>query len=229
MRIIFISFLLVINIVHAQNNTGVWAGYFGNFNLSKKFNIHNELQYRNNTFESFFDQFILRNGIGYNISPDNNNLLLGYAYILSSNHKFSNGKPNDLRIKEHRVFQQFITKNAFKRVFLLHRYRIEQRIFNNHLKLRFRYFMALYIPLNHNEITKNTWYLATSNEIFINQKHNIFDQNRLYGALGYALSKNIKVEFGVLTQFFENNRNTQFQVSFFNNLAFKHHYTKIQD
>ena len=227
---LLIPFIFVFaNGVNAQNSLASWNGYFGNFSITDQLNFHNELQYRNNDFKGTFNQLLIRNGIGYNLTPDNNNLLLGYAFNLAQKRPSSNGKLNELLKKEHRIFQQFITKNTFERVFLLHRYRIEQRFFNSDFQLRFRYFMALYIPFNHKQITKNTWYLAAYNEIFINQKDEIFDQYRLSQALGYAITKNVKVELGVFTQFHADDRNLAIQLSVFNNLAFKHHYTKKHD
>lgn len=229
MRLFFLLLFGTYQFLFAQNNIGTWNAYLGNFSINEKLNVHNEFQYRNRDFSEPFNQLIFRNGIGYNLTTDNNNLMLGYAFVLTRINGSLNGKLQDLNIKEHRVFQQFITKNSFERALLLHRYRIEQQIFKNDFQLRFRYFMALYIPLNHKSITKNTWYLAAYNEIFIKNKDDVFDQNRLSGAIGYALSKNVKVELGTTTQFFKDFKQTQVQVSIFNNLAFKHHSTINND
>jgi hypothetical protein len=77
---ILISFLTVFNVKSQQ--FGNWFSYLGNVNLSSKFTMHNELQYRNYAF-GVLEQFMIRNGVGINLSENNNNLLQGYAYILA--------------------------------------------------------------------------------------------------------------------------------------------------
>lgn len=219
MRYIFILIFLGINILLAQNEVGNWNAYFGGINLNDKITFHNEIQLRNNNFKGDFNQLLLRGGVGYNFTPNNNNLLLGYGFILSKP-QLLNGKPNEDFVKEHRVFQQFITKNKVNRVNFLHRYRFEQRFIEDQFQLRFRYFLAIHIPFNNPQIIKNTWYFANYNEIFLKLEDSIFDQNRLSGAIGYAPSKNLKIELGALIQFFEQSYMTHLQIAFFNTLSF---------
>lgn len=61
--------------------------YFGNNKLNEKFNIHNEVQYRNYNAVGDLEQLLLRTGLGYNLTPNNNNLLLGYGFIRSENYQ----------------------------------------------------------------------------------------------------------------------------------------------
>ena len=66
----------------------------------------------------------------------------------------------------------------------------------------------------------NTFYLSAYNEIFINAQTNLFDRNRLYGAFGYNINKNFKVEVGFLNQTLKSTYRNQFQIVIFNNLSF---------
>lgn len=181
-----------------KSNIGNWLIYFGDKKFNEKFNWHHEVQYRNFNFIGDTEQLLLRTGLGYDLSEKNNNILLGYGFIYSepyignTNSKASNN--------EHRVFQQFITRQAFGRLFLQHRYRFEQRFFENDFKLRLRYFLAVNIALNNKEITNNTLYLSAYNEIFVNTEQNYFDRNRLYGGIGYKFSKIIRLEIGFMNQ-----------------------------
>jgi len=178
--------------------------YFGNNKLNEKFNIHNEVQYRNYNAVGDLEQLLLRTGLGYNLTPDNNNLLLGYGFIRSENYQNLDTK---LVLNEHRIYQQFITKQSFGRVIFSHRYRLEERFVADNFKMRFRYFLATNVALNHKLLVPNTIYLSAYNEIFINAKNQLFDRNRIYGGLGYKVSNNLKLEIGYMNQrFFVGNR-----------------------
>ena len=54
--------------------------------------------------------------------------------------------------------------------------------------------------------------------MFINAESPLFDRNRLYGALGYVINKNFKVEAGFMAQTLEKTNRNQFQIVIFNNL-----------
>lgn len=178
--------------------------YFGNNKLDEKFNIHNEVQYRNYNAVGDLEQLLLRTGLGYNLTPNNNNLLLGYGFIRSENYQNLDTK---LVLNEHRIYQQFITKQSFGRVIFSHRYRLEERFVADDFKMRFRYFLATNVALNHKLLVPNTIYLSAYNEIFINAKNQLFDRNRIYGGLGYKVSNNLKLEIGYMNQrFFIGNR-----------------------
>ena len=61
-------------------------------------------------------------------------------------------------VNEHRIFQQFTTKQNLLSVKLNHRYRFEQRFVESDFKMRFRYFLGLHIPLK-KDAEKNNLYL----------------------------------------------------------------------
>ena len=161
---------------------------------------------------------LIRTGIGYNLSENNNNLLLGYAYVHSE--PYIIGTDDKTNTNEHRIFQQFITKEKFARVNIQHRYRFEQRFIEEDFKMRARYFLSLNVPINKKEMEKNALYASAYNEIFINTKPNYFDRNRIYGGLGFCFNKNYKVEVGLMSQILSNSSRTQFQIMFFNSLPF---------
>jgi hypothetical protein len=213
-------FLLLCTIaLHAQkSNTGNWFIYFGNQKIKKKWNWHNEVQYRNFNFMGDLSQLLVRTGIGYNLTENNNNILLGYGFINSQ--KYLSNSNEKVGTNEHRVFQQFITRQSFNKVFLQHRYRIEERFLPNDFQMRFRYFLGINIPINKPRLEKNAYYFSAYNEIFINAQQNIFDRNRLYGAIGYIFNKNIKMEAGYMAQTLESTNRNQFQIVIFNNIPF---------
>ena len=58
----------------------------------------------------------------------------------------------------------------------------------------------LFIPLNKDPIEQGTVFLGVYDEVFINDKKTFFDRNRLYGAVGYQLSKQSSFQVGVMRQ-----------------------------
>ncbi|MEO0899703.1 MAG: DUF2490 domain-containing protein [Bacteroidota bacterium] len=186
-----------------ESDLGNWIIYFGNKKINAKWNWHHEVQYRNYNAIGDLEQLLLRTGLGYNLTENNNNVLLGYGFILSQN--YVDNSEEKVSINEHRIFQQFITRQSFGRVNVQHRYRFEQRwVENADFKLRFRYFLSLNVPINHAKMKDKTWYASIYNEIFVNDQQTFFDRNRLYGGCGFKLNKNARFEVGYMNQFLNN-------------------------
>ncbi|AQX05778.1 hypothetical protein BAX97_11295 [Elizabethkingia meningoseptica] len=200
-----------------KSDVGNWFMLFGSEKVNSKFNIHYEVQYRNYDFIGDLNQLLLRTGIGYNLSENNNNVLLGYAYVHSHNY---DADQNIKQLDEHRIFQQFITKQKFGRVMLNHRYRIEERFLQPKTEVRFRYQLGVIVPFNNSSLTADTWYASIYDEIFINAKKEAFDRNRLYGAIGYVVNDKIRLEAGVMNQALSNTHRYQFQIGFYLNDVF---------
>lgn len=197
-----------------DSSLGNWLIYIGNKKLNSKWNIHNEVQYRNYDAIGDLEQLLLRTGVGYNIT-ENNNLLLGYGYILSEN--YIDETDDKVSVNEHRIFQQFTTKQKVGKLSLSHRYRFEQRFVESDFKMRFRYFLGLKIPLQYKEEGNNPLYISLYNEIFLNTKSSIFDRNRVFGGLGYKFSDALRFELGYMNQFFENSGRDQINLIAFVN------------
>ena len=94
-----------------------------------------------------------------------------------------------------------------------HRYRLEQRWirkvdvieisnnttvseFFNSYKNRARYMVSLKVPLSKNK--DFPLFLSIYDEIFLNLSNTPFDQNRLFGALGFQINNNMNVQVGYL-------------------------------
>lgn len=215
---IIIIFLFSSYFFFGQNTRiGNWFIYFGNQKINNKCNWWNEIQYRNYNFMGDIQQLLLRTGIGFNLNENNNNLLLGYAFINSEN--YLQNSSNKVGSFEHRIYQQFITRQNFGRFFFQHRYRVEERLFSGDFRLRFRYFLSLNIPINNKSMAEKTIYLSTYNEVFINNQKSNFDRNRFFSAIGYVINKNFRIECGLMNQAIESSNRNQFQIVIFNNLT----------
>ena len=198
-----------------SSDFGNWLIYIGNKKVDSKWSIHNEVQYRNYDAVGYLEQLLLRTGVGYNLSENNHNLLLGYGYILSQNYVADTQEKTD--VNEHRIFQQFTSKQKIGSVSLSHRYRFEQRFVKADFKLRLRYFLAFKIPLVKTETLPSKVYLSAYNEVFLNTESTVFDRNRVYGGFGYQLNKNVRIEAGYMNQLFEKSSRDQFNLITFVN------------
>ena len=190
-------FLLGSLIGFSQQDNGNWLMYFGTNKISEKFSIHSEFQYRNHTISpTNIEQLLLRTGLNYHFKP-NASATFGYAHI--GNHVYESVRKSP-ETEEHRIWQQLLTTNNIGRVKFEHRYRLEERFAETDFKIRFRYRLMLFVPLNRPKIETGTMYLGVYDEIFINDKATFFDRNRLYGGLGYQHADNIHFQVGVLRQ-----------------------------
>lgn len=212
MKVALVFLLLIPIAVFGQaSDFGNWLIYLGDKKINQKWNLHNEVQYRNFNLLGDTEQLLLRAGLGYNLSEGNNNLLTGLAYIYSEPYVGTTDAKTSTN--EMRIYQQFITRQRFGRVAIQHRYRFEQRFLNEDLKLRLRYFLALNIALNKDLITDKAVYISIYNEVFMNTTQTIFDRNRLYAGLGYRFSPKLRTELGVMNQ--ATNSSDRYQLNVF--------------
>lgn len=190
---------------HARN-TNTWLMYFGNHKISGRFGIHAEVQLRRSEVVSENQQLLFRTGLDI-YTKSNDRFTIGYAFIETypyGEFAVANAFP------EHRIWQQFLTAQSLGKVRLTHRYRLEQRMIGNaatgqfsngRYENRFRYMARVTSNLSRGD---RPVYAAIYDEVFVNfgkdVGYNIFDQNRIYGALGFTLSSVLKLEAGYLYQ-----------------------------
>ncbi|MBM1107633.1 DUF2490 domain-containing protein [Aurantibacter crassamenti] len=192
---------------NGENKLGSWHMYFGTTKVSDKLSIHSEAQLRYFEQAKNFNQLLLRTGLNYHINA-NAIATIGYGYITTDGtfEEFS----NEENAKEHRIFEQFILKNKVSNVAFEHRYRLEQRFLNSgnnsDTQHRARYRLQVTVPL-----TKIV-FLNFYDEIFLNLQNEIFSQNRLYGAIGFNVFKNVSLQVGYLKNHFKSAHYDRLQI-----------------
>lgn len=182
----------------AEDELGSWFMYFGQNRIGKRSSLHTEAQLRFWELGQDYNQLLLR--VGYNWDINEKNMATGgYAFIETSPFE-----DNRAESREHRLWQQYIQRAQVGRVGFEHRFRLEERWIDsglrNDFKMRFRYRILLNIAIANPETSK--FLFSIYDEIFLGIEDDPFDQNRLYGAFGYKISKISMVQFGYLLNTF---------------------------
>lgn len=198
----------------SNHNTIGWYTYTGTFNLSSKWGIHTEYQWRRDNFITNWQQSLLRTGINF-YANKKLTLRLGYAWVETYPYGEIPLNKFGKTFTEHRIYQMALITDKIGLVDISHRFMLEQRFVGafataetkkedtwNYMN-RLRYMARLQIPFKKNATVKFP-YAVVYDEIFIgfgkNVGENIFDQNRMGILLGYKFSNTINIEAGYLSQ-----------------------------
>jgi len=188
-----------------------WYMYFGDHLFGdSRWGLHFDGQLRMEGIAETRNQLLLRPGVNFDVN-EKVQITGGYAFIATKN-ILEDGSRFDK--PEHRLWEQLILRQRLGRTRLVHRYRLEQRFLGNvalddagearvdgsTYQNRFRYFVKATTPLGKSSRAFASFY----NELMINfgarVSNNIFDQNRIYGAVGFRLGEAGSLELGYLLQ-----------------------------
>lgn len=195
-----------------EDKLGSWHMYFGTNKISEKLSLHTEAQLRYYENGKNFNQLLLRTGLNYHIEADAI-ATIGYGYIATDGtfEEFS----EETHSREHRIYEQFITRNGISKFNFEHRYRLEQRFLDfgdrTDTQHRARYRLQVTLPLS------DIFFLNFYDEIFLNLQNEAFGQNRLYGAVGANLTNTLSVQIGYLKNHFPGANFDRLQIGVFYN------------
>ncbi|MFM2194511.1 MAG: hypothetical protein RL092_111 [Bacteroidota bacterium] len=197
-----------------QSNSNGWLMYFGDHKISEKIGVHLEVQFRRNEIVLKPQQLLLRGGFNFHFTP-NAFATAGYCFVNTSQYGVF---PVKCAFPENRIWEQVQFKSQAGRIELITRLRLEQRfsklpvlqgpgeyvpgddVYTN----RGRLFVRMSVPFKGKTIDDGSMYFSCYEEAFVNfgndVQANIFDQNRMYAALGYKFSKWGKLEIGYMNQ-----------------------------
>ena len=197
---------------------GNWFMYFNHTRLRPTWGVWTEGQYRNYNIAGDLEQFFVRTALTRDLPGTGVQFALGYGFFRSANYI---GRTDRKRYgNENRVYQQMLVNQRFGRLYLFHRYRLEERFLADAFKWRFRYLLGTNICLNRPDRSAGAVYLSLYNELFIQPAAPVFDRTRVYGALGYVFGPQLRMETGLMYQLFENKHRPQWQVAAFHTLDF---------
>ncbi len=220
--LLFCLLFLFTNPANAQvdeDQVGAWYMYFFDTRFEdSQWGLQGDVQWRNWDLGGDLEQLLLRGGLTWRPKSNDAVFTLGYANITTG--EFGDSDDN---IDEDRIYQEAaLPQKIGERVYLRHRFRYEQRwVENQDFRTRYRYALFMNVPFNRTDLKKGAWYLSLYNEIFINGERDIgdgrtveiFDRNRFYGALGYSLSDNLRLQGGYMYQYTDTIEKGQIQLS----------------
>lgn len=187
-----------------------WFAANASFQLSNRFGLHTEYQWRRVDYGEHWQQGLLRLGLNYKLSPETL-MRVGYAWAETFPYGDIPLNAYGKKYNEHRAFEMISISDKVSVFELTHRFMLEQRWIGRYSNAsltaedsypfvnRIRYQIRVQYP-----ILKDGLYAAVYDEIFIgfgkNVRENIFDQNRFGAIVGYPINKNLKIEGGYLSQ-----------------------------
>ena len=204
MRSCAIVLLFVSRVAYSQTSDfGSWNVINTKLILSDQWSVFNELQLRSQSFYSNHYYYEVKGGVAYAVNK-NFTFLLGTGKYVTYSDPGSFAKP--VSSNETRFWQQVTMNHFLERLKFEHRYRVEQRWFEDSYRNRFRYRLNIAIPLNSNKIGPKTFYLATFDEIFLTNKGPYFERNRFFAGAGYQAAKWVTIQPGYVYQYdYKNN------------------------
>jgi hypothetical protein len=191
-----------------------WYVYEGDHSVGKKWALHTEYQWRRLDFIRSWQQSLARLGVVYQ-AMNRVQVSAGYTHLTTFPYGeypiADQGKANP----EHRIYQDASLSDTLGIVGLEHRIRLEQRWLGERavengpvsewaFQNRIRYQLSAAIPLQGATLDDGEFFLSFFDEVFIgfgaNVGNNVFNQNRLFGGIGYRFQKHLQVELGYLYQ-----------------------------
>jgi hypothetical protein len=189
--------------INLPATTESWNGLYLKLRLTDRWFWYQENHYRRRSSIDNRSDFVGRMSQFYN--------RFGFTYLFADNFEVTFGptlvwnftpdpeNPEYLpSVLEPRFWHQWLFTQGVGRVKLIHQFRIEHRFkrandigaefqYTN----RWRYKITAYIPINKTRMENKTFFIAPSNEFFFESGRyvtDIFEENRVYTALGYTLN-----------------------------------------
>lgn len=210
----FFIFLLTFSANSQQQFSG-WLGSFNTFRLDDRFSLHFDAQLRSTDDLEQVGAILLRPGLNFHL---NKTVVFTAGYLLNRSRR-TVAEVSSL-LNEHRIWQQVLINQKVNKIALAHRFRFEERFIPKAVVVddamnsngydqafRFRYFIRSIFPITASQTFSSGPFLALQNEVFFNTGNKTavngkaFDQNRLYGAVGYRFPGKMDIEAGYMNQY----------------------------
>jgi hypothetical protein len=197
--IFILFFLFVISASKAQNPV-FFTGFFPEASITKKLKNENRINFK------FENQHVIYDNRSQDLEQlefrhYRTDLMSFYDWRLNPTKSFALGIFH--RFQEgsdaNRIIQQFGLLQRLRNLRIAHRFRTDQTFTKGEkIEIRFRYRLALEIPLNGATLDPGEHYLAISNEPIISYQAQDFElENRLIFSLGKLIQNGKRLEWSV--------------------------------
>lgn len=170
--------------------------------VTPKIRIYAEAQPRIGDNMSHMNRLLLRSAIGYQVTPKVS-LWQGYTWTPTyENLNVTTGTFTRKFNSEHRLYQQVLVEDHWKKLAVTNRTRLEERFINNagETAIRCRHMLRLGLPLTHD----GKYTLVGYDEFFLNLNttpagpKSGFDQNRIFLGINRKITPHVSLELGYL-------------------------------
>lgn len=198
--IAFITFILVVGSLSAQQNQVFFTGIFPEVSLTKKVNDRIKLNFKVENQEIIFN-----NQDAQSENPQfthyrtdlmmffDRSIRPGISVALGIFHRFQENEDGN------RIIQQLAILQRMRNLRINHRMRTDQTFTrNDDLEVRFRYRFSMEIPLEGDEVDPKEFYMVLSEEPIFSYKGGDFEiENRTAIALGKLFNSQEKLEWAL--------------------------------
>ena len=202
------------------SSEGAWFGVYTRYHFTNRWSYYGEYHLRRRDGLINMGQIYLRLGATYRLAK-NVDLTAGAVnpYYWAPDQSLPN---IDKVVPQFRLWEQVVISTPIRHVSILHQFRVEQRYRRDYeigspfeLTHRYRYKIALYIPINYGDLVANTLFISLYNEIFMQTgksiTYNHFEDNRAFIGLGYKLNKKLQIQAGYMKSYRHNNSPYSYQ------------------
>ncbi len=199
-RVLSIGLVFIATLVFGQ-----YKEHLSGFNMTsftykhdKHWMAYLELQERSIEEFSMPDYYEMKGGIGYNINK-NNQPFIGFG-------KYGTYKNSKFYQNEYRIWLQYIFSQNIGKLKIDHRARAEKRFFDfpqtgkTDNTERYRYRMALTLPLNNKKVVPKTFFVNAFEELFFGPDLPTFKRNRVFAGFGYQFNSYVGTNLGYMWQ-----------------------------
>lgn len=166
--------------------------------MKERWSFSAEGQIRSLAFYNDFHYYEYKAGAYYNLSEHfSAGILIGHYRTFSEGGTFE----LPLQTDELRTSVQVTMKQRVETIRFEHRYRVEQRFRSNGYKNRFRYRLAMTVPLKSKSAETSKWQFTIWNELFFTNTAPYFERDRFFSGIGYKVSPAIQLQLGYVHQF----------------------------
>ncbi len=195
--VVYIMVLLSLGFYGQRKPLGSWYMFNGFYRLSPKTELFVETQLRTWEVVSDPQNMLLKPYLSYFLKE---NWQIGFSQEYHYSWTYAEDKDMRTNFEEYRIgLQSIYNHSILKNIGVQHRLRYEFRFLDEKGQQRARYRLQFSVPFNNQEKIQGYFFSTVGNEFMLNFLPQIeIDQNRLYGLIGYQISKATNFQLGYM-------------------------------